>query len=248
MRSVFIFLILVTILAAIFKLSQVATRWHYVVPSEPGKLLYIETFDDPTDEWELAEGRLTSEIVDGTLHLGVDIEGQGVYSTANPYFRNFDLQVDTQAVDGPDNNTYGVVFRQLDTRNYYVFFISSNGFYYVGRVKDNTTKVLHNWHYSELIRPGMGVSNALRVVGHEDRFRFYINGEAVELCIPDNPDGESTPLATGECRDGTWQTTLVDDGIPYGRLGTGAQVGVFEPTGVVVEFDNVIVYGSEPIE
>lgn len=248
MRRFFIFAILVTVLLAVFRLSRMVTNWHYVVPAAPGELLYVETFDNASDEWESAQGSLSSQVIDGAIRLGVDNEGAGIFSTANPYFRNFDVEVETRLVDGPLNNTYGVVFRQLDLQNYYAFFISSSGYYYVGRISDGSTKALHNWHRSETIHTEIGAVNMLRVVGYEDRFQFFINGEQVELCIPNQPDAESTPLATGECRDGTWRTTLVDNSIRYGRLGVGVQVGIREETGVVVDFDNVIVYGSEPIE
>ncbi len=37
--------------------------------------------------------------------------GSGAYSVASPYFGDFDLRVAAQAVEGPIDNGYGVVFR-----------------------------------------------------------------------------------------------------------------------------------------
>jgi hypothetical protein len=231
-----------------FQLSRLAERWHYVVPASPGELVYIATFDDAGDDWEQSAGRLSSQIADGVLRLSVDNIGDGIYSAASPYFRDFDVQVAVRAMEDTLDSGYGVIFRQLDRRSYYVFLISSDGFYQVARVVDNQSRDLSAWHRSPLIHQGIGMTNTVRVVGYEDRFRFYINDEPVELCIPDDPAALSTPLATGECLGGSWRTTLVDDSIPYGRLGVAAQIDpIAGQAGLVVEFDRVIVYGPQPI-
>jgi hypothetical protein len=248
LRPVIIFCTLVAILASMFQLSRLAERWHYVVPASPGELVYIATFDDAGDDWEQSAGRLSSQIADGVLRLSVDNIGDGIYSAASPYFRDFDVQVAVRAVEDTPDSGYGVIFRQLDRRSYYVFLISSDGFYQVARVVDNQSRDLSAWHRTPLIHQGTGVTNTVRVIGYEDRFRFYINDEPVELCIPDDPAALSTPLATGECLGGSWRATLVDSSIPYGRLGVAAQIDpIARQAGLVVEFDRVIVYGPQPI-
>jgi hypothetical protein len=247
LRPVIIFCTLVAILASMFQLSRLAERWHYVVPARPGELLYIATFDDAGDDWEQSTGRLSSQVIDGVLRLSVDNIGDGIYSAASPYFRDFDMQVTVRAVEDPPDSGYGVIFRQLDRRNYYVFFISGDGFYRVARVVENQSRDLSAWHRTPLIHQGIGITNNVRVVGNDDRFQFYINEEPIELCIPDDPDALSTPLPTGECLGGSWRVTLVDDSIPFGRLGVAAQIDpIAQQAGLVVEFDRVIVYGPQP--
>ncbi len=248
MRRYVIFLILLLILAATFQLSRMARGWHYIVPASPGALLYATAFDEGTADWEQDEGRVYSAITDGVMQLGVGIAGDGIYTAAAPYFGDFDLRVEAVALEGPEANGYGVIFRQRDRANYYTFFISSDGFYRVRRVADNTGKDLSAWNQSDVIVPGLGVVNHLRVVGVGGRFQFYINDTLIALCIPDDPDAQSTPLATGECLGGTWQTTLTDDVIAFGRIGVAAEVDVNAEPGVVVAFDNVLVYGPQPFE
>ncbi|GAB4525198.1 MAG: hypothetical protein OHK0046_40750 [Anaerolineae bacterium] len=247
MRRILIFVTLILILVAVYRLSLLASGWHYVVPAPPGELLYLSTFDPDTTDWEQDEGFLFSRVADGLMLVGVDEIGEGIYSAASPYFRNFDFSVEVNALEGPLDNGFGVVFRQRDRQNYYTFFISSDGFYRVERVTPGATKVLSEWHTTPLVNQGLEARNTLRVIGYEDRFQFFINGEQVELCIPDSVDGVSTPLATGECLSGTWQTTLVDDSIRFGRLGVAAAVSLAQEPGVRVGFDNVIVLGPEPI-
>ncbi|PJF20984.1 MAG: hypothetical protein CUN56_13390, partial [Phototrophicales bacterium] len=115
----------------------------------------------------------------------------------------------------------------------------------VKRVYNGEEKIISNWNRSSAIHQGINAQNTIRVVAVKDQFRFFINGEQVQLCIPDNPSAESTPLSNGECRGGSWQDTLIDDLIPDGRIGVTVQVGLTQPTGVVVEFDDFVVYGAE---
>lgn len=249
MRRLLILLTLILMLAATFQLSRLAQDWHYVVPAEPGELLYATGFDGGADDWEQTIRRDKSqEVLNGRMRLTVETAQNGVFSAAGPYFSDFDVTVDATTLDGPLDNGFGVIFRQLNDGTYYIFLISADGFYRVKRLDNNVSKVLHNWHTSSLINTGVGATNQLRVIGIGDRFRFFINGEPVELCIPDNPDDTSTPLADGTCQDGQWRETLVDDTIPYGHIGVTVEVDRGQPPGVVVGFDRFIVRGPEPFE
>lgn len=258
MRRFFIFLILLITLAAVFRLSRIADDWHYIISAEPGELIYATSFDGDMSDWTQEEGtRLSTGVVDGAMQIAVTTPGSGIFSVIDPYMRNFDLSVAAKAVDGPEDNGYGVVFRQRQvttysllglfqkqSRNdYYIFLISSDGYYQVKRIYDGSEKIVSNWNRSDAINQGVGAENLIRIVAYEDQFRFFINGEQVQLCIPDDPAGESTPLSSGECRGGSWQDTLTDALIPDGRLGVTVQVGLTQPTGVVVEFDDFVVYG-----
>jgi hypothetical protein len=98
---------------------------------------------------------------------------------------------------------------------------------------------------SPLVAPGLNVTNHLRVVASGDRFQFYINGARVPLCIPNQPDGKSTYDEDAKaCLDGKLLDTLVDTTIPSGQVGVAAQS--FETAGVVVNFDNLAVFGPDP--
>ncbi len=248
MRRLLIFSTLILILASVYQLRTMVATWHYVVSAEPGDLVYAASFD-LADDWEQDPGQaISSEISAGTMRIRVNESGAGLYSAADLYFHNFDYVVEAQAVEGPLDNGFGVIFRQRDRDSYYTFFISSDGYYRVSRVVNGETKVLSNWHPSEAINQGINVRNRLRVVAYNDRFRFHINDQAAPLCIPNDPDGESTPNnVTGECQGGRWSQVLVDDSIAVGRIGVTVRVDLGQPPGVVVLFDNVLVYGPEPI-
>lgn len=238
LRNLIILAAPAAILIILNRLSPMIAEWHYVVPATPGEVLYAATFDDVAD-WELYGGRLSAQVADGALRVVVDEVDSLPYSAAAPYFSDFDLRVQSQAVAGPLDNGYGVIFREQGPDNYYLFLISSDGYYQARREVDGMEKTLSEWIPSPLVNQGLGAINEIRVVARGDTFQFYINGELVELCIPNDPDGVST--YADSCIDGQMLPELVDDSIAEGRLGVIAVA--FDEPGVEVDFDNVLVFG-----
>lgn len=241
---------------------------------EAGDVLYVATFDAFNEDWEQSTGRDSHIVSDeNTLRINVQTESV-IYSAAAPHFIDFDAAMSTRAIDGSENNAYGMVFRlqqpadgcamsfailcglaevrplgigrwvQLafepeQVTRFYMFLISSDGYYSVWRGDESGTKQLSAWIGSEAITQGMNADNQIRVVGRGDAFQFFINGEAVELCIPDDPEATST-YAMGQCFEGSMRRTLLDDSISSGQLGAVVSTQGLVP-GVTVDFDNIIV-------
>ncbi len=251
MRRLGFLLILVAALVITFALSRLTTGWHYVLPVEPGQVAYVATFDHLIEDWNQYGGRLEAQVADGVMRLNVGDVGSGPFSTTRQHFADFDLRVQATPIEGPLNNGYGVIFRLRDSDNtspgddsYYLFLISSDGYYEVKRVIGRDEKLLSAWIESPLVHQGIGATNWLRVVARGDQFQFFINEQPVQVCVPNNPEGESTYFM-GECVEGAMQDTLTDSAITSGQLGVVA-LSIDEP-GVVVEFDNFLVYGPETI-
>ncbi len=249
MRFRVIFLVLLVLLIVVYGLYRLTAHWHYVLPVEPGKVAYLATFDTFQEDWSLAAGRLKSEIISpGVLRMTVGDVNSLPFAEASPYFSDFDLRVQASPVDGPEdnNNGYGVIFRldnkddsSPDDDDFYLFLISSDGYYRVVRSLNGKQVELSTWVPSSLVVQGLNVSNQLRVVAKGDHFQFFINNQPVQLCIPDDPNGKST--YTTECVGGKMMDTLVDSSIPNGQIGVAAET--FDDPNVVVDFDNLVVYG-----
>lgn len=243
MRRILFVALLAAVLVALNFLNRGLAGWHYVLSAPSGELLYVATFDAFNEEWTQYEGRLSSQVVDGALRLSVGEPIAGPYSVASPHFGDFDIRVETSAVEGPESNGFGIVFREQDPKNYYYFLIASDGYYQLNRVLEGTSEILSNWIASPDIHAAIGETNILRVVGQGNQFRFYINDERLLLCIPNDPAARSTmnPM-TGECIDGAMLDTLTDSSFATGRLGVVAMTIPGQDLGVVVDFDNVLVY------
>ena len=249
MRRFLIIVVLLLLLGLAYLANRFTAHLHYIVPVEAGKVAYIATFDDFKSDWTLADGRLKTQILDtGVLRIEVGEADKLPFSQAKPYFADFDVRVQTTAVDGPEGNGYGLIFRLQNKDNsspsdddFYMFEISSDGYYRVLRSFKDTQKELSTWVPSPVINQHIGATNFIRIVAKGDQFQFFVNNQLMQLCIPDDPNGVSTFPATGQCVGGKMLDTLVDSSIPNGQIGVVAQS--LDEAGVVIDFDNLVVYG-----
>jgi hypothetical protein len=251
LRRVLMLLTLIVLLAVAYGLNRLTANWHYVLPVEMGKISYVATFDNFIDDWNLYEGRLRAAVDNSVLSLTADDTYKKPFSVAKQHWGNFDFSAQATPVDGPLNNGYGMIFRfqskgnnSPDDDDFYLFLVSSDGYYQVIRSIDGVQKELSNWIPSPLVNQGIGVTNTVRVVAAGDRFQFYINDQPVQVCIPDNPEGIST-YTGDECKQGKMLDVLTDSTIPEGQIGVVIQT--LDEPGVVVNFDNVMVVGPQPI-
>ncbi len=238
----------------------VLTDWLYELPvakPEPGELLYATTFDDFNDEWDLYAGRDAVQVQavpddSGQLDPALVIEyGSGapdevVWSVLDRKFSDFDLRVTARLLEGPvDQNQFGVVFRYRDESNFYIFRISADGYYSLGRVRDGIQEKISDWGVSELIRQGNG-PNEIRVIGYGDEFRFFINGQPAPLCL--KGENETSMWANWEgpgiCYTSEPTAVFRDKAFAQGHIGLAA--GTIDGSEVVVAFDDVIVTGPDP--
>ncbi|MEL6150011.1 MAG: hypothetical protein AAGK74_01650 [Chloroflexota bacterium] len=246
MRRYLLLILSIVFLLFVLLLRRNEDGLRYVVPNRPPAVLYATTFDDGVfgADWSQQDRTGgTIEVADDALNLTFAeiVPGrQRLRSTTTYLFRNFDYSVTAAATAGPLNNGYGVVFRQFDEQTYYLFLVSSDGWYSVWRELPEGFIALSAWIPSEAINQGVdGEINRLRVTAQGDTFRFYVNDEPLMLCIPDDPGGEST--YTNECIGGTMQDTLTDDSIPVGRLGVAIETII--DGGMAAQFDNAVVMG-----
>jgi hypothetical protein len=250
LRRALLPLVLLVILLGLIQVERWLSGQHYILSAQPGAVLYTATFEDYLDDWAQYEGRLQAAVVNESLRISNGQTNIGAFSETRQHFADFDLLLEARAVSGPLDNAFGVIFR-LQTgasrspadNSYYLFLISSDGYYQVQRMVAGESREISTWIPTQLINQGVGTvaaSNWLRVVAQGDQFRFFINGIHVPLCIPDNPDSLSTyDEARGECLGGQMQDTLVDSSIASGQL--GAVVLTLSEPNVVVDFDNVLV-------
>ncbi len=257
MRSLLVLFTLAALLAALTEVSRVAANLSYVAGGEPGTLLHAADFTSVMPDQDLFVGRLSAQLVDGALRLGADDPDSLVYAAAGPQLTDFDLEVEARPLAGPLDNGYGVLFRLHEvrpapaleafglptpgytrSRSYYLFLISSDGYYQLRRTLAGDQQILSAWVPSPLIRQGLEVSNRLRVLASGSNMQFYINDEQVALCIPDAAQARST-WAEGECVDGRMRMMLQDESLTAGRIAMAAQS--FQQAGVQLAFDNLLV-------
>lgn len=187
-----------------------------VAECNTGGALFFDNFGGEQNcGWrEYNESGVVVEIVPETEVLQISVSQPGQIGWTNPG-RDFDnVIITTKAtqVSGPDNNAYGVICRYQDENNFYVFLISGDGYYAIGKYQTGSPQIIYltdNYIQSDAIQQGPAL-NELRVSCVDNELGLQINGVPV--------------------------TTVVDPTFVRGDVGVGASV--FDPGTAVIQFDD----------
>jgi len=174
-----------------------------------------ERFDSPDSGWYVGtETETEAAYVAGEYRLALYAEQISVWGSPaiENSFTDFAIEVDARAMEGPVDNSFGLLVRyQADDQSFYAFQISSDGYYSVDMLQAGAWVALVDWTAAESIHQGLGAINRLRVVCDRSRFRFYANGSLL--------------------------TEILDNTYAAGNVGLiASSVG---GAGVVVHFDNL---------
>lgn len=121
---------------------------------------------------------------------------------------------------------------------YRAFLISSDGYY--GVFRSGPQNIISQWIPNpDVIETGLNAENEIRVRINGERVRFYINGQMVPLCLPDDPDGLST-VVNGECFGGSFRASYQETELTSGRVALAVDAARSEP-GFAIEFDNLVI-------
>lgn len=180
----------------------------------PGKVVFTDDFSDPKSGWNqvvAADGETT--YADGVFRILVNAPNMDIWARPRLDLRDARIEVDTIKVGGDRNNRFGIICR-LQGVNFYTFMISSDGYFGIGKVKDEIYELvgMSSLQPSEAIQVG-SAANHLRADCIGNRLSFYVNGALLAEVQDDD-------LASG------------DIGLIAGSYGT---------TGVDIRFDNFIV-------
>jgi hypothetical protein len=183
-------------------------------------LPYAADFSTPDGGWKTAgDEAITIAVQDGALHFTIDDLDTIAWSTPkDKRFGDFVLDVDATQVEGPNDNTYGVIFRYQDDRNFYRLDISGDGYYAVFKRKDGAWTKVQDYVESAAVKQG-NATNHLQVIAKGNQFTFNVNDETVK--------------------------TFSDNDFSSGNIGLKAGT-LFDNAGVHIAFDNVTVSEVKP--
>lgn len=184
---------------------------------------YIETFDEP-GTWRTEEDAdVSGQIQNGVYDFLVKSPDLFIWTTAGENFADGVYEVEATPVEGPLDNSYGMIFRvDDDNDDFYVFKVSSDGFVWIGRVRNGGSgerqAIIGNWWFeSDAVRQGLNVTNRLRVRAEGANMIFFVNDREVGR--------------------------VTDDAFQRGDI--GLMVETFGVGGVRVHFDN---FSVNPLE
>ncbi len=163
------------------------------------------------------QGGAVAELVEGVLRISTSQAGKIWWSNPGQNFDDAIITVQARQVSGPNNNAYGIICRYQNEQNFYIFLISGDGYYTIGKYQsgsDQITYLTENAQYqpSEFINQGVA-TNQIRASCIGNELSLAVNG---------------LPLFT--TTDPTFVTGDVGLGVSTLEVGTA-----------VVEFDNLTV-------
>jgi hypothetical protein len=254
----------------------VMSDWLYELPvphPDPGELLYVtsfdasfaEEFDTDQFEWDTYDSQDEAQIVLKADMVLADSSpppadkwmvvtyGSGraegvVWTTLDRKFNDMDLRLTARLISGvEEDSTFGVLFRYRDKDNFYIFQLTGDGYYSLGKVKNGQRQTISDWTTSPAIRQG-NAENTLRIQAYGDKFRFFVNGEPLPLCLPGQErygQWDPAPNEAGICLTADPAYVYRDDDFTQGQVGLAT--GSFYGDSVIeAGFDDLVITGPEP--
>ena len=189
-----------------------------LVPS--GGIFYMDDFSNPKSGWPSwisGNGSLIAYQAGGLRMLVNQAQSDLLAWPAQPgvNFNNARIEVDTVKLGGPDNNHFGILCRFQNTKNYYAFLVTSDGYNGIVKVKDGNFSMLTGatLEYNQAIRQGQS-QNHLRADCNNQSLSLWVNSK--KSLAANDPD--------------------------FSAGGVGLTGGSYATSGVDVFFDNFIVY------
>lgn len=202
---------------------------------------YYETFSGGGGGWddnEFEDGS-TARTENGMYHIRV--KGQPGYHSWGirrvEEHGDLILEVDARQVDGQNNNGYGLFLRVTgmadDIEKGYVFLISGDGEFCLGKVTGGQFSYIKNWSPSSAIHQG-GTTNRLKVVARGDMLELHANGKLLDTATDDSFAAGTIGLTAVAYEEspytGSDAVHVAFDNVKVYSLGPATSVATFTPT------------------
>ncbi len=138
-------------------------------------LIYEDDFSDSFGGWDDAfDAYTTKQYGNNRYQIEVSTSNLIAWGLANRDVADFEVEVEARKEDGAEANSYGLLFRVQDRKNFYRFDISSDGFYLLSKFIDGQWTTLVDWAPSPHISPD---TNLLRVSTFGPEIVVSVNGQ-----------------------------------------------------------------------
>jgi hypothetical protein len=150
--------------------------------NEDGAVLFADDFNGEQDcGWATFDhGGAVAAIDNAAMQLTVSQLGELWWTNPGRSFDDVEIVAEARQVDGPNNNAYGLICRYQDEENFYVFLVSGDGYYAIGKYQSGSDAVTYltpdgQFQPSDAINVGVA-SNELRVSCVGNQLSLEVNG------------------------------------------------------------------------
>ncbi len=129
---------------------------------------------------EYNRGGAVAAVEEGVLKISTSSPGEIWWTNPGRSYDDVVIDVTTTQVGGPDDNAYGVICRYQDEENFYLFLISGDGFYAIGKYKSGEDRVTYltedgQFSQSEQINKG-ATTNQIQASCIGNELSLAVNG------------------------------------------------------------------------
>lgn len=144
--------------------------------------LFVDTFEADRDcGWTTYNrGGADVSIADGDLQISTSQPGQIWWTNPGENLEDVIISVETRQLSGPDDNAFGVICRYQSEDNFYVFLISGDGYYSIGKYQAGSEEVIYltedgQFAESDVINQGAS-TNLIEASCIGDELSLAVNG------------------------------------------------------------------------
>jgi hypothetical protein len=182
---------------------------------DPG-ILFQDNFSDPASSWDEYQDEYgVTQYQNGTYQILVNEPNTDLW--ANPgslVFTDTRIEVEAKRMGGSSNNIFGIICRYQDSANFYQLLVSSDGYYDISKVQDNSRVPLS----AEQLLPSEVIPQEKDLI----KIRADCIGDTLSLYV-----------------DGQQVAVVQDTSFISGNIGLIA--GAFQEAGTDIAFDNLVV-------
>jgi hypothetical protein len=150
------------------------------VVAQTPKVILADDFSDNKNNWPVYRVKNTNYLVYNGK-LVIDTQDTTLYNVGIPVGLNpdgnYSITVTATHTGGVENYGFGLFFGASDVNNYFNFFITSNGFFRIGKNTSAGFTELVKWTTLAAIKTGNYVDNQLTLSKEGASWKFQINGQ-----------------------------------------------------------------------
>jgi hypothetical protein len=174
------------LLFAVLSVTSLACQRTVLEPGDesPGRLLFVDRFSDAAGRWTV-QNRISGAaqigneagVADGVYRMVVKNPNTDIWAMPGLTLGDVKIEVDAIKIDGDKNNRFGIICRATGGANFYVFMVSSDGYYGIGKIKGQDYQLLGAQALlpSDKIPKGTAYMH-LRADCVKDRLALYVDG------------------------------------------------------------------------
>jgi len=182
--------------------------------------LFHDDFSDPNSGWESYKNDNGSAAYEsGGYGMHVVTANWMIWNTLPDIFQNdIRVEVDATKIDGPDEDSLGVICRYQDNENYYYFAIANDGYAAIYKYLQGKFTVISSEDGKGQQVDGIysgSITNHIRADCVGSTLTLYVNGAQVATATDDSFTGGQVGLLAGSTSDTGGVDILFDNFFVY---------------------------------